>query len=87
MDLDESAMTANVAWQYQPGWYSLWGGSIEQLPNGDMEVDFTNPDSGPARVVETDGSAMPQVLWEMDSSNAEFYRAYRIPSLYPGVQW
>lgn len=87
MNLDESAMTANVAWQYQPGWFSLWGGSIEQLPNGDMEVDFTSPGGLGARVVETDGSAMPQVLWELDSSNANFYRAYRIPSLYPGVQW
>ena len=87
MDLDESAMTANVVWQYQPGWYSSWGGSIEQLPNGDMETDFSSPGGGPGRVVETDGSAMPQVVWEMDSSNADFYRAYRIPSLYPGVQW
>ncbi len=87
MDLDESEMTANVAWQYIPGWYSLWGGSIEQLPSGDIEVDFTSPDGLGARVVETDGTAMPQVLWELDSSNANFYRAYRIPSLYPGVQW
>ncbi len=87
MDLDESAMTADVAWQYQPGWYSLWGGSIEQLPNGDVEVDFTSPGGGGAKVVETDGSAMPQVRWELDASNANFYRAYRIPSLYPGVQW
>jgi len=87
MDVDESAMTASVSWQYQPGWYSLWGGDIERLPNGDTEIDFTNPDGGPSRVVETDSSAMPQVLWQMNSSKAEFYRAYRIPSLYPGVQW
>jgi arylsulfate sulfotransferase len=87
MDLDESAMTASVAWQYVSPWYSLWGGSIEQLPNGDMEVDFASPNGGSGRVVETDGSAMPKVLWELDSSNANFYRAYRIPSLYPGVQW
>lgn len=87
MDVDESAMTANVRWQYSPGWYSLWGGSIEQLPNGDMEVDFTSPAGLGAKVVETDSSAMPQPLWELDSSNANFYRAYRIPSLYPGVQW
>ena len=87
MDVDESAMTASVAWQYVPGLYSLWGGSIEQLPSGDMEVDFTSPGGGGARVVETDGGAMPQVLWELDASNSNFYRAYRIPSLYPGVQW
>lgn len=87
MDVDESAMTADVTWQYQPGWFSMWGGSIAQLPNGDVETDFTNPNNGPSKVVETDGSAMPQPVWELDSSNAEFYRAYRIPSLYPGVQW
>lgn len=87
MDLDESAMTANITWQYAPTWYSDWGGSIAQMPNGDMEIDFTSPNGGPARVVETDSSAAPQVIWEMDSSNAPFYRAYRIPSLYPGVQW
>jgi len=87
LDLDESAMTANVAWQYAQTWYSSWGGSIAQMPNGDMEIDFSSPNGGPGKVVETDGSAMPQVVWELDSSNAEFYRAYRIPSLYPGVQW
>lgn len=87
MDLDESAMTASVSWQYQPGWYSMWGGNIERLPNGDTEIDFTNPADGPSRVVETDSTAMPKVAWQMNSSSAEFYRAYRIPSLYPGVQW
>jgi hypothetical protein len=28
-----------------------------------------------------------QLVWQMNVSGANAYRAYRIPSLYPGVTW
>jgi arylsulfate sulfotransferase len=87
MNVDESARSAQVSWQYLPGWYSYWGGSVAVLPNGNVELDSTTPDGGFSRTVEvTDGSS-PSVVWEMDTSDSLWYRAYRIPSLYPGVTW
>jgi hypothetical protein len=29
----------------------------------------------------------PQLVWQVDLSGQLAYRALRIPSLYPGVQW
>ena len=87
MDIDESARTAQVSWQYLSGWYSFWGGSIVVLPNGNVEVDSTTVLGGFSRVREVTNGTSPQVVWEMDAKNDAFYRAYRIPSLYPGVSW
>ena len=88
MDLDESARMAEVYWQYQLPWFSNWGGSIVELPGGYVEIDSSSVNNNPSRVVEVPmGPARPSVVWEMDSQNTAFYRAYRIPSLYPGVTW
>jgi arylsulfate sulfotransferase len=87
MNIDELARTAQISWQYTPGWYSFWGGSIVSLPNGDVEFDSSTVNGGNSRVIEVTPGPSPQIVWQMDSSNAAFYRAYRIPSLYPGVQW
>jgi len=84
-DLDESTGNASVVWQY-PLTYSFWGGSVAQLPNGNLEADSTSVNGGFAEVVEITHDN-PHPVWKMDSTNATFYRAYRIPSLYPGVQW
>ncbi len=87
MYVDESARTAQVTWQYAPGFFSYWGGSVSRLANGDMELDSSSVDYGPSRVIQVTGGANPQVVWQMDTSNAYLYRSERIPSLYPGVQW
>jgi hypothetical protein len=93
--LDESAMVANLQWQYLPGLFSVWGGSINQLANGNVEFDLNAPEPPPApspdlasEVQEVTQTSSPEVIWKMDMSlpmNA--YRAYRVPSLYPGVSW
>ena len=87
MNIDESALTAQVSWQYSPGWYSFWGGSIVVLPNNNVEFDSTAPSGSYSKVLEVTQTSTPQKVWEMDTSNTAFYRAYRIPSLYPGVTW
>jgi len=89
MNLDESARTASVAWQYAPGWYSYWGGSIGVLPNGDVEIDSStvNGENGHSRIIQVTNGSNPQVQWQLDTTGTALYRAYRIPSLYPGVQW
>jgi arylsulfate sulfotransferase len=91
--LDESAKVANLEWAYTPGPYSIWGGSINQLSNGDVEFDANAPSVPPgpnlgAVVQEVTYTGSPQVIWEMDlPASINAYRAYRIPSLYPGVTW
>jgi len=89
MQVDEAARTATVQWQDSPGFFSAWGGSIAVLDNGDVEFDSSAP-AGAAtssKVIEVTQTATPQVVWEMDITGGNAYRAYRIPSLYPGVTW
>ena len=88
VDLDEASKTANVHWQYDPGIFSFWGGSNEQLPNGDIELDFTAmPATVPAsRIVELTPDGNPNMVWQLDISGYNAYRGYRLPSLYPGIQ-
>ncbi|MGA9863666.1 MAG: aryl-sulfate sulfotransferase [Terriglobales bacterium] len=94
--LDESAMVADLVWDTLPGaeGFSLWGGSVNQLDNGNVEFDINAaaPPLSPnlaSQVEEVTQTSTPQVVWQLDvypvALNA--YRAYRVPSLYPGVAW
>ena len=89
--VDESAKVANLTWANLPGYYSEWGGSINQLGNGNVEFDINSPFGSPnlaSEVQEVSQTSSPEVIWELDFPlpfNA--YRAYRVPSLYPGVAW
>jgi len=72
----------------------VWGGSINQLSNGNVEFDANALAVPPTRnlaseVQEVTQSSTPQVVWKMDLTSAtqDAYRAYRVPSLYPGVTW
>jgi arylsulfate sulfotransferase len=92
--IDESAMVANLAWDNAPGYFSQWGGSINQLGNGNVEFDMNAPVIPPStgvasEVQEVTQGATPQVVWKMDITpvTSTAYRAYRVPSLYPGVVW
>jgi hypothetical protein len=88
--IDESTNVATLEWQYLPGFFSFWGGSIDVLTNGDVEFDSTAPSglSG-SLIIEASQTDSPQVVWQMNlaSSIIGAYRGYRIPSLYPGVTW
>ena len=89
--IDESAMVANLLWDDAPNYFSEWGGSINQLANGNVEFDINDPQIPPgpyvaSEVQEVTQTASPQVVWKMDISNTA-YRGYRFPSLYPGVTW
>jgi len=87
--IDESTKLATLAWQDAPGAYSFWGGSINQLLNGNVEFDMSAPFPGikGSRVLEVTPTDTPQTVWQMDIQEGHAYRAYRIPSLYPGVWW
>ena len=86
--IDEDAKTAELLWQDKPGLFSVWGGSIETLNNGNVEFDLTAAfTTATSRVMEVTQTDAPQTSWELDISGEYAYRAYRIPSLYPGITW
>jgi arylsulfate sulfotransferase len=91
--IDESSMVADLSWQYLPGYFSVWGGSQVQLSNGNIEFDLNAPLTAPgpnvaSEVQEVTQTSTPQVVWKMDIPVPMYaYRAYRVPSLYPGVTW
>lgn len=93
-EVDESAMVANLVWADQLPYFGIWGGSINQLPNGNVEFDLNAPAVPPdpdvaSLVREVTQSSTPQVVWQMEigPQTQTAYRAYRVPSLYPGVTW
>ena len=90
VSVDESARTATLVFRttLPPAQYSVFGGGSTRLANGDLEYDLCADPLGTAsKVVETTVGANPQTVWTMNETGANLYRANRIPSLYPGVQW
>ncbi|MGC1225735.1 MAG: hypothetical protein WA859_04590, partial [Candidatus Sulfotelmatobacter sp.] len=92
--VDESSMVANLTWADTQPPFGEWGGSINQLGNGNVEFDLNDPEFPPSPalgsyVQEVTQTPTPQVVWQMDMTpvSASAYRAYRVPSLYPGVTW
>ena len=84
LNLDETVMTATVAFRVTTPAYSYFGGNAEVLKNGNVEYD--NCTTG--TVYEVTQASSPQTVWQMEvSGTGGTYRAMRIPSLYPGVQW
>ncbi|HEX8712438.1 MAG TPA: aryl-sulfate sulfotransferase, partial [Terracidiphilus sp.] len=86
-ELNEQNMTATLVTHYvpPPSYFSFFGGNADLLPNGDIHADFCSPLSG-AIVQELTPNA-GQVVWQATSPNADQFHAFRLPSLYPGVQW
>jgi hypothetical protein len=66
--------------------YNPWGGNTEQLTNGDIEYDLSALGTN-STVVEETQEQTPQTVWTMTSTGNNLYRAFRISSPYPGVQW
>ena len=95
--VDETAMTAQLAWQYPLNQYSYWGGNVMALVNGDVEICASEPvpigttppeTDVPSHVVELKSvSGNPVIVWQMTMKPGGTYRSYRIGSLYPGVIW
>jgi len=88
--IDESAMTATIAWDdnLSPV-FAFWGGSAQQLPNSNVVFCITTPSDDPAdgRYMEVTDDPSPQVVLKMEVTGQNAYRGVHMPSLYPGVQW
>ncbi|HEV3305057.1 MAG TPA: aryl-sulfate sulfotransferase [Candidatus Sulfotelmatobacter sp.] len=92
--LDEGSKVADLFWSTAPGAFGFWGGSINQLDNGNVEFDLnaaTPPISNnvASEVQEVTQTSAPQIVWKLDITplGNTAYRAYRVPSLYPGISW
>ena len=87
LQVDETAMTATLLWQdnLSPV-YSFWGGSAQQLGDGDLVFGMSAPSDDPtgARYMEVTSDPTPQVVLQMEVSGQNAYRAVHLPSLYPG---
>jgi len=86
--INESAKTASFVFhQILPvDLYSSWGGNAELLANDNIEYTLAGIGSG-SDIFEVTPTNTPETVWHLHSPNANIYRGYRIPSLYPGVQW
>ena len=88
LEIDETARTATILSNHKPGEYSFWGGEAQQLVNGNMEGDFNaGAAGGNTDIFEVTPGNTPQVVWHLTTSGSNGYRAFRMPSLYPGIQW
>jgi hypothetical protein len=87
--LDETSKTAQILWQNKLPIFSICCGSINTLENGDAEFDiaFTPLLPSGSQIREVTQELIPRLVWQMDVIGQLAYRAFRIPSLYPGVQW
>ena len=43
LQLDHTTMQAQILWQDLPGFYSFWGGAINELQNGNVEFEMSEP--------------------------------------------
>lgn len=88
LHVQEESHLAEAEWQYLPGVFSSWGGYIERLNDRYIEVAMSQPDLNEvgSRIVQVTTDSEPLPVWQVDT-NVLFYRAFRVPSLYPGVEW
>lgn len=89
LELNEYTKTAQVLFEDKLSAYSICCGDALVLPNGHVEFDvaFDQHTPGVSYIQEVTQEQTPQLLWQMNIAGQVAYRGFRIPSLYPGVQW
>ena len=87
--IDESTRTAGVVWQDVPGALFFLGWKYQRAAEWQCRIRYVRPFPAitGSRVLEVTQTETPQTVWQMDIQKGHAYRAYRIPSLYPGVSW
>jgi arylsulfate sulfotransferase len=89
LQIDETAMTATLAFHPTTPTYSFFGGNSAALANGNVE--FCEAAGGSmassGAIYEYTQGSSPQQVWQMQVQGEYAYRGQRIPSFYPGVQW
>jgi len=90
LELNEFANSARVLEEtnLSPA-FSICCGNAERLSNGNLEYDVAMDVNTPnvSYIQEVTPELNPQLVWQMDITGQLAYRGFRIPSLYPGVEW
>ncbi|HZD77773.1 MAG TPA: aryl-sulfate sulfotransferase [Acidobacteriaceae bacterium] len=88
MQVDENAKTASFLFHQilPPNLYNIFAGDTRVQPNTNIEYNLAGVGAN-SYVMEVTPTATPQTVWQMEVTGTNTYRAYRMPSLYPGVQW
>jgi arylsulfate sulfotransferase len=89
-ELNETTKSAQVLWESNLSpHFSICCGNASQLSNGDVEYDVAFDVNTPNEsfIQEITQEMTPQLLWQMNVTGQLMYRGFRIPSLYPGVEW
>jgi arylsulfate sulfotransferase len=90
LELSESAKTAQILWEANLSpHFSICCGNAEVLSNSNIEYDvaFDTQTANQSYIQEINREQPPQLLWQMNVTGQLAYRGFRIPSLYPGVEW
>ena len=94
MQINETARTASFLFhQILPtNLYNSFAGNTEVLDNNNVEYNLNGPTGsstvpGASSVYEVTQTANPTTVWQMNLPTTNTYRVYRMPSLYPRVQW
>lgn len=90
LELNESAKTAQVLSEINLSpHYSICCGDALMLSNGNIEYDVAYDVNTPNQsfIQEVTPEQTPELLWQMNVTGQLMYRGFRIPSLYPGVEW
>lgn len=87
--VDETAKTATLVYpnQQPASEFSVWGGGTTALANGNLEFDLCAEPNYNSTVQEIVPGTSSTPVWQLNISGQNAYRANRIDSLYPGVQW
>src|SRR5579883_1168107 len=88
LSIDEGGKTATVTLHPSAQVYSFFGGNAEVLKNGHIEYceSTTNPATD-GDIYEITADNNPSIIWNLHVTGQTVYRGFRLPSLYPGVQW
>jgi hypothetical protein len=89
LQVDEGAKTATILFRdtIDPANFAIWGGGTTPLANGNLEFDLCGEPNFVSEVDEITLGTTPQKVWTLNTNGQNLYRANRMPSLYPGVQW
>ena len=87
LQLNETDKTATIEWMDNLApTFSIFGGSARLLSNGNVEFAECAPNTQNSTIYEVTRTTPPQVIWQLQAGQ-NIYRGFRIPSLYPGVEW
>ncbi len=87
-DIDQTSSTVRTVWEDKLDFLAPFLGSIRVFDDGHVLWNAGSINGQSEAIVrEVTQDVPPQWVWQADVSDYFVYRSFRLPSLYPGVQW